>query len=97
MLSCRELAHRHASDYLDGQLSWRARLGVRFHLMLCDNCRRFIAQLRKVRVLLRSESIATAPIDNLSPDPVTQQLAAKLADAYQQQKITTEKKSPPPL
>ncbi|MFT3929395.1 MAG: zf-HC2 domain-containing protein [Spongiibacteraceae bacterium] len=97
MLSCRELAHRHASDYLDGQLGWRARLGVRFHLMLCDNCRRFVAQLRKVRVLLRNPSIASAPIDKLPPDPATQELAAKLADAYQQQKITSEKKSPPRL
>lgn len=92
MLSCRDLAHRHASDYIDGQLGWRARAGVRFHLMLCDNCRRFVAQLRKVRSLLRK------PSENLgASDPATQELANKLADMYQQQKTEPQKKSPPSL
>lgn len=87
MLTCRDVAHRHASDFIDGQLSWRARLGVRLHLLLCDNCNRFIAQLRKVRVLLLNKSQSEAPLD-----PAAQELAIKLADIYAQQK-----KSSPPL
>lgn len=87
MLSCRDFAHRHASDYLDDQLGWRARLGVRFHLMLCDNCRRFIAQLRKVRVLLRNKP-ASVPV----VDTATQQLAVELGEIY-----AAQKKSSPPL
>ncbi len=87
MLTCRELAHRHASDYLDDQLGWRARLGVRYHLLICDHCRRFIAQLRKVRVLLRNK-----PESNPVIDPIAQELAVKLAEVY-----SAQKKSSPPL
>ena len=87
MLSCRDLAHRHASDYLDGQLGWRARMGVRFHLLICDHCRRFVTQLRKVRVLLRNKTDSSSVVD-----PATQQLAAELAAIY-----AAQKKSSPPL
>lgn len=87
MLSCRDLAHRHASDYLDGQLGWRARLSVRFHLLICDRCRRFVAQLRKIPVLLRDKP-AIEPV----ADAETQQLARKLREIY-----ASQKKSSPPL
>ncbi len=49
MLNCKTLAQRHASDYLDQQLTMRQHLGVRVHLLLCKICRRFIDQLRLVR------------------------------------------------
>jgi predicted anti-sigma-YlaC factor YlaD len=52
MLTCRELVQSRASDYLDSQLNWRARAGVRFHLLFCDQCRRFMHQLALVRGLL---------------------------------------------
>lgn len=96
MLTCRELAHRHASDYLDGQLGWRERLGVRYHLLICKHCRRFVAQLSKVRTLLRDRP-KSAPVndsaDQLSQQLISQQqLAEQLAKVYEQQK-----KSPPPL
>ena len=91
MLSCRDLAHRRAGDYLDGQLGWRARVGVWYHLRICENCRRFVAQLRKVRQLLRDRpqrTPATRPVDAAAQ----QQLAEHLAEIYVQQK-----KSSPPL
>jgi anti-sigma factor ChrR (cupin superfamily) len=52
MLTCRELVQNLASDWLDSQLSWRQRIGVRFHLLICDHCRRFIRQLELVRGVL---------------------------------------------
>ena len=52
MLSCRELVQIRASDYLDDQLSWRQRAGVRFHLLICNHCRRFMRQLALVRSVL---------------------------------------------
>jgi predicted anti-sigma-YlaC factor YlaD len=52
MLTCRDLAQTLASDYLDDQLAWRQRVGVRFHLLICNHCRRFIRQLTLVRSLL---------------------------------------------
>lgn len=45
MLSCKQLVLR-SSDFLDGQLTLRERFSVRTHLTMCNNCRRFIRQLR---------------------------------------------------
>lgn len=47
MLTCRDLALR-ASDYVDGNLSWWARVNIRAHLFLCEHCRRYVDQLRAV-------------------------------------------------
>ncbi|MCR9184324.1 MAG: peroxidase-related enzyme [Halieaceae bacterium] len=44
MLNCREISQK-ASHYLDGELSWRERMAVRVHLLMCDDCRRFVRQL----------------------------------------------------
>ncbi len=52
MFSCRDVAER-ASDYLDRELSPWSRLQVRLHLFLCQDCRRYIDQLRKMAALLR--------------------------------------------
>ena len=99
MLTCRELAHGHASDFIDGKLSWRARLGVWYHLFICDNCRRFVAQMRKVRVFLRkqpnfsnnttAEQMAQKVVEQNTTE---QQLAERLLNVYEKQK-----KSQPPL
>jgi hypothetical protein len=45
MLKCRDLAHL-ASDYVEHQLSFRARLALALHLLVCGKCRTFIQQLR---------------------------------------------------
>lgn len=95
MLTCRELAHRHASDYIDGQLGWRARFGVWYHLCICDHCRRFVAQLRKVRKLLRNKPqsrVIHDAVEQAAQQLSQQQLAEQLAKVYEQQK-----KSSPPL
>ncbi|UUY08139.1 zf-HC2 domain-containing protein [Pseudomonas sp. J452] len=52
MLSCKELV-AHSSDYLDGQLNLRERLGVRAHLAMCRHCRRFIRQMKVTQGVLR--------------------------------------------
>ncbi|MEX0619459.1 MAG: zf-HC2 domain-containing protein [Pseudohongiellaceae bacterium] len=44
MLNCRDIAHT-ASDYLDQNLSWRERLAVRLHLLMCANCKRFVSHM----------------------------------------------------
>lgn len=52
MLSCKDLV-AHSSDFLDGQLSLRERLGVRAHLAMCRHCRRFIRQMKVTQRVLR--------------------------------------------
>lgn len=41
------------TDFLEGQLSWRRRLGVRLHLGLCPSCRRFLDSLQSMPGLLK--------------------------------------------
>lgn len=76
LISCRDLAER-ASDYLDRDLPLRSRLQVRLHLLLCENCRRYLDQLRAtVDLVRRSLGQAAMPADS-----ETQLLAAVRARA----------------
>jgi len=52
MLSCRQVTSL-ASDYVDGALPRRTRLGVRFHLLMCWMCRRYLRQLELTTRVLR--------------------------------------------
>ena len=78
MLSCNDLAHHHASDYLDGQLGWRDRLRVRFHLFICVHCRRFIQQLKQVREVLRRSDHLQDGGDRDSDPAAVQRLSEQL-------------------
>lgn len=44
MLSCRE-ATRLVARSMEQRLTWKERLALRFHLMMCDVCRRYRDQL----------------------------------------------------
>ena len=70
MLSCKELV-AHSSDYLDGQLRLRERIGVRAHLAMCGHCRRFIRQMKLSQAVLRQ--LPEQPVPELDA------LAEKLA------------------
>jgi predicted anti-sigma-YlaC factor YlaD len=85
MLSCKAFAQHLASDYLDQQLTVRQQFGVRMHLMICRNCRRFVQQLKMVRDVLRISPPRTI-------ETQVQATAAKLHRAYH-----AENKSFPPL
>ena len=65
MLSCKELVER-SSDYLDGQLRLRERLGVRAHLDMCVHCRRFIRQLKLSQAVLQLPEKPVAELDALA-------------------------------
>ena len=61
MLTCRDLA-KHADRYLDGELSLRERLEVRFHMFLCKHCSRYVEQLRlAIEALRRSADASQSP------------------------------------
>lgn len=51
MLSCREVA-ANAGAIIQGEGPWHRRLSVRVHLLMCEHCRRFIAQYRRVTRLV---------------------------------------------
>lgn len=52
MLSCKQ-ASQLMSQSLDRRLSWRERMGLRLHLMVCDVCQRFGRQLAIMRSAIR--------------------------------------------
>ena len=84
MLSCKELAQQHASDYIDRNLSPSQRLQVGMHLLVCGHCRRFVKKLKITKnVLSEPESLKNniAKID----DNMLKTLAHELRDAYQSQ------------
>lgn len=45
MLSCKDFNER-SSAWLADELSWRERLSMRMHWLMCHHCRRWLRQLR---------------------------------------------------
>jgi predicted anti-sigma-YlaC factor YlaD len=85
MLTCRELVQTLATDYLDVQLTWRERAAVRFHLLICNHCRRFMRQMALVRSLLARRS------EPPPAEPEVQEIAQRLY--RQQQGLTGDPKN----
>ena len=48
MLSCKRVAQL-ASESLDRSLTWRETLSMRFHLLFCKFCSRYVRQLKFVQ------------------------------------------------
>jgi hypothetical protein len=48
MLNCREVTHL-VLEAEDRRLSWRERLGMRLHMMICEACPRFVRQVSFMR------------------------------------------------
>ncbi len=53
MLTCKETAKAVAQDELRTG-SWRRRVALRFHSLMCTHCRRYAAQIRAVGTAVRS-------------------------------------------
>ena len=52
MLTCRELVQKVASQG-DQALSFSERLSLRVHLMMCGDCRQYLAQLQTIGAVSR--------------------------------------------
>ncbi|RMH02803.1 MAG: zf-HC2 domain-containing protein [Planctomycetota bacterium] len=59
---CRE-SYRVLSDWLDGRLGRADRLWLRGHLLMCQKCRHYAAQFRKVHELTTGMEVAETPAD----------------------------------
>ena len=60
MLSCNEVTRLYASDAL-GRASLVQRLSVRLHLMMCDQCSRYVRELRLIAAAARKHFEQTMP------------------------------------
>lgn len=47
MLKCRDVP-AEASLAIDDELGWRRRLGLWFHVLMCEHCRRYLRQMRRL-------------------------------------------------
>lgn len=73
MLSCKESTHL-ISEALDQPLTWRRKLALYFHLMICIGCRRFSKQqtlLRQAFTRLR-EKPEQIPLEVEAPSTQTE-------------------------
>ena len=53
MLKCKDVVEK-ADALVDGTpMSWRERLAMRLHLLMCHHCRRYVRQLRALVATLR--------------------------------------------
>ncbi len=65
-----------ASRAMDGRLPLGDRFALRLHLAICDNCTRFVRQLKEMRRLFRTDAV-----DGMAPgltDEARQRIEAKL-------------------
>lgn len=79
MLMCKDLAGL-ASDYIDGELSTRQNLSVKFHLMMCGNCRTFIGNLRMSTELMQAHS------NNVPNEQFIQEVDRRVKETLEQKK-----------
>ena len=81
MLSCKELAQQFASDYIDENVSASQKRQIRFHLLICGHCRRFIKKMKISKQVLGHAGRSAITMKNLDETTV-QALANDLRDAY---------------
>ena len=55
MMNCKQ-ATQMMSQELDRKLSWRERLALRIHVMMCDGCTNFRKQMDFIRRACRAHS-----------------------------------------
>lgn len=73
MLTCRDVTEL-ATEYQEGALPLRRRLGMRLHVLMCGACRRYLAQMRGVATLLA----------RLRPEPPADAVRDRLAAAFRE-------------
>lgn len=81
MLNCRQVT-RLVSRSMDERLPWHLRLGVRIHLLYCVWCRRYLAQVRFLRIAARrlANGLEDTPDHTLSQEAKAQ-IQARLRKA----------------
>lgn len=63
MLRCDQVVHR-ADELVDGTpLSFRERLALRMHLLMCHHCRRYVRQLKLLVAALHRSDEPAEPAD----------------------------------
>ena len=80
MLSCKEVSHL-ISEGAERKLTLSERIGLRIHLWMCDNCRRFEKQMHYMRqAMLSTRSSGDLPSEKPLPEDARERIRRKLQD-----------------
>lgn len=60
MISCKDIA-QEAHDLLDGEVGFIRRVQIRYHLLICKYCRRYLRQLSLTLRTLREGEVLQIP------------------------------------
>lgn len=82
MLTCKEASHL-VSQEQDRPLRFNERLGLRMHLWMCANCRRFERQIGLMRRLLRQSARRAEDAD--TETQLSAQAQARIRQAMDEQ------------
>lgn len=61
MLTCKE-ASALATKAMDGKLTFRERVGLRLHIMMCGLCRRYVRDTKRLREAIRNAGPLVSPM-----------------------------------
>lgn len=86
MLTCKQ-ASQLVSQSLDRPLSWSERIRLRFHLLICDVCKRFNRQLRLLnlavkRMLQHTENDSTIQLSLEARDRISREISRSTESGY---------------
>ncbi|WP_083251263.1 zf-HC2 domain-containing protein [Acidihalobacter yilgarnensis] len=74
MIKCKEVTH-HASTYLNGKLPLSTRWSIRFHLLMCKHCQRFVRQLKLTTDIFRKcEQLPLTPTEEENVDAIVKKI-----------------------
>lgn len=82
MYTCKEVTHL-VLEKQERRLSWRERLGIRIHYLICDACKRFEQQMQFLRRAAQryAERHQASEQDTVLTPEARQRIRAKLHDA----------------
>jgi len=81
MLNCKQVSQL-VSQSLDRRLTWKERMAVRMHLIICKYCKRFEQQLHAMRKAIKRMATEVEQDDTIQmPSDVKARIADKINSA----------------
>ena len=69
MLSCKDITEK-ANQYLDKEVSLFTRVEMKIHMFICDNCKRYVEQLRTTIAALGKMNTPAEVVDDGKIDQI---------------------------
>jgi len=79
IFSCKQIS-RLISESMDRKLPLSRRMGIRFHLMMCNLCRRYKKQLLFIRSLVKKNDLKNEFFCQALPDDARKRIKKELIE-----------------